>query len=257
MMAMGLFYKNNWPVFNAYCGDLDLIGNLKAASYYKNVVWRNSPVELLVHRPVPGGQKEVIAPWGMPDELKSWTWPGQEGKKMQVDVYTRGKIVKLELNGKVIAEQTVPEGSITAAFQIEYQPGILVAKAFDNGKETGSSILSTAGKPVGIRLIADRKKIKANQNDLSFITVEVIDSKGNVVPSVDGLQINFKLTGNATIAAVGNGNPSDMSSFQQHHKQVYQGKALAILRPAGGKGTATLTASAKGLQGSSVQIQIR
>ena len=257
MMAMGLFYKNNWPVFNAYCGDLDLIGNLKAASYYKNVVWRNSPVELLVHRPVPGGQKEVIAPWGMPDELKSWTWPGQEGKKMQVDVYTRGKIVKLELNGKVIAEQTVPEGSITAAFQIEYQPGILVAKAFDNGKETGSSILSTAGKPVGIRLIADRKKIKANQNDLSFITVEVIDNKGNVVPSVDGLQINFKLTGNATIAAVGNGNPSDMSSFQQHHKQVYQGKALAILRPAGGKGTATLTASVKGLQGSSVQIQIR
>ena len=257
IMAMGLFYRNNWPVFNAYCGDLDLIGDRKSESYYKSVVWRNSPVEMLVHRPIPNGQKEVIATWGMPDELKSWTWPGQEGKKMQVNVYTRSKTVRLELNGKFIAEQTVPEGSITTTFQIEYQPGTLVAKAFDAGKETGASILSTAGKPVGIRLIADRKQIKADPNDLSFISVEVIDSKGNVVPSVDGLEINFKLTGNATIAAIGNGNPSDMSSFQQHHKQVYQGKAQAIVRPTGIIGTATLTASAKGLKGSEIQIVIK
>jgi len=257
MMGMGLFYRNNWPVFNAYCGDLDLIGNPKAALYYKNVVWRNSRVEMLVHRPVPEGQKEVIATWGMPDELKSWTWPGQEGKKMQIDVYTRSKSVKLELNGKIVAEQIVPEGSITATFQIEYQPGTLVAKSFDNGKETGSSILSTSGKPVGIRLVADRKNINADPNDLSFISVEVVDSKGNVVPSVDGLEINFKLTGSATIAAVGNGDPADMSSFQQPHKKVYQGKALAVVRPSGVQGTATLTASVQGLEASSVQIQIK
>lgn len=257
LMGMGLFYRNNWPVFNAYCGDIDLIGNRKAESYYKNVVWRNSPVEMLVHRPIPDGQKEIVATWGMPDEIKSWTWPGQEGKKMQVDVYTRGKTVKLELNGKVIAEQHVPDSSITATFQVEYQPGTLIAKSFDNGKEIGSSTLSTAGKPFGIRLIADRKKIMAGQNDLSFISVEVVDSKGNVVPSVDGLELNFKLTGDATIAAVGNGNPSDMSSFQQHHKQVYQGRALAIIKPSSSKGTATLMASANGLQSSSVQIQIK
>ena len=254
IMAMGLFYRNNWPVYNAYCGDLDLIGDRKAESYYKNVVWRNSPIEVLVHRPIPAGQKEVIATWGMPDEIKSWTWPGQEGKKMQVDVYTRSKTVKLELNGKVIAVQDVLEGSITTTFQIDYQPGVLVAKAFDDGKETGSSTLSTAGKPFAIRLKADRKMIKADPNDLSFIDVEVVDSKGNVVPSVDGLEINFKLSGDATIAAVGNGNPSDMSSFQQHHKEVYQGKAQAIVRPTGTPGTATLTASAEGLKGDEVQI---
>ncbi len=257
IMGIGLFYRNNWPVYNAYCGDLDLIGDRKTESYYKNVVWRNNPIEMLVHRPVPAGQKEVIATWGMPDEIKSWTWPGEEGKKMQVDVYTRSKTVKLELNGKVIAVQDVPVGSITATFQIEYQPGILVAKSFDGDKETGSSILSTAGKPVGIRLIADRKKINADPNDLSFVSVEVIDSKGNVVPSVDGLQINFKLTGAAEIAAVGNGSPSDMSSFQQHHKQVYQGKAQAIVRPTGTIGTATLTAVADGLNGGEVQIVIK
>ncbi|SHN33428.1 sugar-binding domain-containing protein [Mucilaginibacter sp. OK098] len=256
LMGMGLFYRNNWPVFNAYCGDLNLIGDRKAESYYKNVVWRNSAIELLVHRPIPEGQKEVIATWGMPDEIKSWTWPGQEGKKMQVDVYTRSKTVKLELNGKVIAEQTVPEGSITATFEVEYQPGTLVAKSYDNGKETGSSVLSTAGRPTAIRLTADRKIIKSNQNDLSFISVQIVDSKGNVVPSVDDTEINFKLSGNATIAAVGNGNPSDMSSFQQPHKKVYQGRAQVILKSSSKRGLATLTASAPGLKENTIQIKI-
>lgn len=256
LMGMGLFYRNNWPVFNAYCGDLDLIGDRKAESYYKNVVWRNSPVEVLVHGPIPEGQKEVIATWGMPDEIKSWTWPGQEGKKMQVDVYTRSKTVKLELNGKVIAEQAVAEGSITATFQVEYHPGTLVAKSYDNGKETGSSVLSTTGKPTAIRLIADRKIIKSNQNDLSFISVQIVDSKGNVVPSVDDTEINFKLSGNATIAAVGNGNPSDMSSFQQPHKKAYQGRAQVILKSSWKRGLATLTASAPGLKENTIQIQI-
>ena len=76
IMRMGLFYMPSWPVFNAYCGDLDLIGNKKPASYYQDVVWGNSKIEMLVHRPVPDGMQEVIAPWGFPDELKSWTWPG-------------------------------------------------------------------------------------------------------------------------------------------------------------------------------------
>jgi len=257
LMAMGLFYKNNWPVFNADCGDLDLIGNRKAASWYKNVVWRNSKIEMLVHRPIPDGQKEVVAPWGFPDELKCWTWPGQEGKMMQVNVYTRSKMVKLELNGKIIAEQTVPEGSITATFQVAYQPGTLIAKSFDNGKQTGSSTLTTAGKPAAIRLVADRSTIKADQNDLSYVSVEVIDDKGNVVPSVDDLDVSFKLTGNASIAGVGNGNPSDMSSFQQNHKMVFEGKALAVIQPEGIKGVATLKAAAKGLKDGSIEIVMK
>jgi beta-galactosidase len=176
---------------------------------------------------------------------------------MQVNVYTRSKVVKLELNGKTIAEQTVADGSITATFNIEYQQGTLVAKAFDDGKETGASILSTAGKPAAIRLIADRRIIKADPNDLSFVSVEIINDNGNIVPSVDGLEISFQLTGHASIAGVGNGDPEDMSSFQQNHKKIYEGKALAIVRPIGTKGIVTLTATAVGLTPGSVQIEIK
>ena len=258
LLSLMYFFKpESWPVFNAYCGDLDLIGNRKAASYYQNVVWRNSPIEMLVHRPIPDEKKELRSPWGFPDELKSWTWPGHEGKKIGINVYTRSKSVKLELNGKIIAEQTVPDSSITASFEIDYQPGTLIARGFDNGKETGSSILQTTGKPVAVRLVADRSTIKADLNDLSYISVEIIDEKGNVVPYIDDLEITYHLTGNATIAGVGNGNPADMSSFQQNHKKVYQGKGLVILRPNGKTGVVMLKATANGLKDGMVQIRLQ
>jgi beta-galactosidase len=251
------FTPNSWPVYTAYSGDLDLIGNRKAASYYQNVVWGNSQIEILVHRPLPAGMKEINSPWGFPDELKSWTWPGQEGKKMQVNVYTRSKQVKLELNGKVIAEQPVPDESITASFEINYQPGTLTAKGYDNGIEKGSSTLMTTGKPVAIRLIPDKKTIKANGRDLSFISVAVIDEKGNVVPWVNDLEITYKVIGHAAIAGIGNGNPADLSSFQQHHKRLFEGKGLVIIRPKNKKGTVTLKASAAGLKNGIVQINLK
>lgn len=238
---------NPWPVYSAICGDLDIIGNRRAPSYYQNVVWRNSPVELLVHRPMPPGTQEVTSPWGLPDLLKSWTWPGQEGKKIKVQVYTRSKEVKLELNGKTIAEQTVPDGSITASFEVEYQPGTLIARGYDNGKEIGKSVLSTTGKPVAIRLVPDRKRLKADANDLSYVSVEVVDEKGAVVPTTDDMEISFELTGAGRIAGVGNGNPADLSSFQQNHKKVFQGKGLVIIRPNGKSGTILLKATANGL----------
>ena len=256
MARMGLFYMASWSVFNAYCGDLDLIGNKKAASYYQDVVWKSSPVEMLVHRPIPDSMQAVVAQWGFADELKSWTWPGQEGKKIQVNVYTRSKQVKLELNGKLIAEQIIPDSSIIATFEIEYRPGKLVARSYDNGKETGSSSLTTAGKPSAIRLIADRGQIKADGNDLSYIKVEVVDVKGNVVPCVDDIEINYQLSGYATIAGVGNGSFDDASSFQQNHKKVFQGRGLIILRPIGKKGTIKLIATSRGLRSASTQIII-
>jgi len=71
---------------------------------------------------------------------------------------------------------------------------------------------------------------------------------------VDDVEVTYQLTGDATIEGVGNGNPPDMSSFQQNHKKVYQGRGLAIVRPKGSKGSVTLKASAPGLKDGVVQI---
>jgi len=72
-----------------------------------------------------------------------------------------------------------------------------------------------------IRLIADRTTIKADRNDLSYVMTEITDAEGNVVPDADDILVSFEVTGNGKIAGVGNGNHSDMSSFQQPRKKSF------------------------------------
>lgn len=256
MAAMMQFFNpDSWPVFNNFQGDLDLIGNPKTPYYYQHVVWRESKVEMFVHRPIPPGKMEIVSPWGFSDELKSWSWEGHEGERMQVHVYTRSPLVKLELNGKVIGEQAVDDTkSITATFEVPYEPGTLSARCFDNGTETASETIKTVGKPSIIRLTADRSVIKANRNDLSYVMVEILDAQGNIVPYADDVMVNFEISGNGEIAGVGSGNPMDMSSFQQPSKKSWQGKCLAIVRPKGDAGKIMLKARVEGLNEAVAEI---
>jgi beta-galactosidase len=252
---MQFFSPDSWPIFNNFQGDIDLTGNPKTPYFYQHVVWRENKLEILVHRPIPTGKKEIVSPWGFPDELKSWNWEGHEGEKLQVHVYTRSKLVKLELNGKPVGEQAVDDSkSITATFEVQYEPGTLTARCYDNGVETASETIKTVGKPAVIRLTADRSLIKADRNDLSYVIAEILDAEGNVVPCADDVLVNFEISGNGEIAGVGSGSPTDMSSFQQPHKKTWQGKCLAIVRPRGEAGKIVLTARAEGLREAVAEI---
>ena len=250
------FSPDSWPLFNNFQGDLDLTGNPKTPYYYQHVVWRESKVEILVHRPIPPGKTEIVSPWGFPDELKSWNWEGHEGEKLQVHVYTRCPLVKLELNGEIVGEQTVDDTkSITATFEVPYESGTLTARCYDeDGVEEASQTIKTLGEPQEIKLTADRSVIKADRNDLSYVMVEILDTEGNLVTYADDILVNFEISGNGEIAAVGSGSPLDMSSFQQPRKKTWQGRCLAIVRPKGEAGKIVLTARAEGLEEAVVEI---
>jgi len=253
--AGNFFARESWPVFINFQGDLDIIGNPKAAYYYRQVVWRESKLEILVHQPIPAGKREITSPWGFPDELKSWNWQGHEGEKMLVHVYSRGPVVRLELNGKVIGEQNIDDSkSITATFEVPYEPGELTARCFENGKETSSQTIKTTGKPYALRLVPDRSNIKAHKNDLAYVMVEVIDNEGNVVPDANNVQVEFTISGNGKLAGVGNGSHSDMASFQQPRRRTWQGKCLAIIRPDKKPGEIIVRAHAEGLQDAGLKI---
>ncbi len=243
-----------YPTFTAKCGDFDIIGNKNPASFYRDVVWERSKIEMLVKTPIPENMFLFKTRWGWADEQKSWTWPGKEGQKMNVVVYTRCQTVKLELNGKVIGEQKFPDKSITVTFDLAYQPGTLVAKGYIDEKEVTSTVLKTTGQPAAIRMKPDRAKINANRNDLAYVSVEIVDSEGNVVPNVDDIEVNYDISGAGEIIGVGNGNTEDLSSFQQPRKKVFHGKGLVIIRPKGGLGKIVLKASAKGLTESLIEL---
>jgi beta-galactosidase len=242
-----------FPWFNAYCGDIDLIGNKKTQSLYRDVVWNNSLIEIVVHSPKPPGTKEIISWWGWPDESPSWTWPGYVDSIMHVRVFTRCKTVQLDLNGATLATKQVPDSTpLTVTFDVPYQPGLLTVFAIKNGREVGVKTLITASEPAGIRLIADRKTI--DLDDLAYINIEIIDAEGNVVPNAD-IPLQLEISGQGTLAGAGNACPNKPASFQQPACTTFKGKALAILRSNDKKGIIQLKVKANGLKPAEVIIK--
>jgi beta-galactosidase len=249
-------WNQPWPWFNAFCGDLDLCGFKKPQSYYRDVVWKKSWLTMAVHAPVPAGRTEKISDWGWPDERQSWTWPGQEGTPLTVTVYSRCEKVRLELNGRILGEQPMPEATkLTAHFQVPYAPGELRATGLIGGKEVAQASFHTTGAPAKLRLTPDRSTLHNDRNDLSFVTVEVVDQDGNVVPDA-AMPVRFEISGAGELAAVGSGNPSWPESFQQPRRTTYEGRCLAIVRPIGKSGIVFLHAEADGLKPAATKIRV-
>jgi beta-galactosidase len=250
-------YALPWPWFNAWCGDIDVCGFKKPQLFYRDVVWGRSQIEMAVHLPLPPGRREKVSVWGWPEEYRSWNWPGQEGKPLQVAIYSRCETVRLELNGKVIGEKPVSAATkLTVRFEVPYAPGELRASGLIKGKVVAKTVLRTTGAPKKLRLTADRAKIRADRNDLSYVTVEVLDDAGNRVPNEE-IPVRFSVSGAGELAAQGSSSPNDASSFQSPVRKTFQGRCLAILRPRGNAGKITLRAEADGLASDSITIRIR
>ncbi|MDQ8202159.1 glycoside hydrolase family 2 TIM barrel-domain containing protein [Pelagicoccus sp. SDUM812003] len=244
-----------WPWYNAWCGDLDVCGFKKPQSYYRDVVWGRSQIEMAVHAPLEEGVGEQVSGWGWPNESRSWNWSGQEGKPMDVTVYSRCEHVRLELNGKLIDEKPVSgETKLTVHFEVPYQPGELRAIGLIEGKPVADTVLRTTGAPAAIRLVPDRAAIRADRNDLSYVTVEIVDANGNRVPDAF-LPVHFTVTGAGELAATGSAAPDDATSFHIPVRKTYQGRCLVILRPQGALGQITLSASADGLETATTVIE--
>lgn len=232
-----------WPWYNAWCGDLDLIGEKKPQSYYRDVLWGNIPIAMAVHAPVVDGKREVVNGWGWPDELQSWNWKGLEGKAMTVNVYSRESKVRLFLNDRLIGEQATDPENYTATFSVPYEPGVL--KAVGKGREIFT--LQTTGEPVSIRLVPDRTRLSTTGEDLSYVVIEVVDSEGRVVPTAT-VPLTIDCKGAGRVLASGNGSYDDMSSFRSHTPRTFRGKALAIVSPSTVGGTISLSVSSPGLK---------
>ena len=173
--------------------------------------------------------KETYSYWGWPNEYKSWNWAGSEGKLMEVIVFSKCHAVRIELNGKIIAEKPVVDSAnLITTFKVPYEQGVLKAVALNNGIEVASTELRTVGAPAKVKLTADRSKINADRNDLSYVKVEVTDAQGNLIPNAT-VPVTFSVSGVGEMAGSGNACPTDMESFNNTVCKTYRGQALAIL----------------------------
>jgi beta-galactosidase len=248
--------EQGYPWFAAWCGDLDLIGQQRPQSLARDVVWGLSELEIAVQRPLPDGKKETPYDWGWRDELPSWSWPGAEGKSLSISVYTRADRVTIELNGRNVIDQTLePSETFITQFPLVYEPGRLVVTAWRAGRRIGRRTLETAGIPAALRLSADRPRIGTSRDDLAYVTASVLDAAGRPVPDAVHV-VEIETVGPVELAAFGNANPRGVASFRQPVAKTWHGQALAILRPTGGAGTASLIMRSEGLASATTRILV-
>ena len=221
-------FSPGWPWFNGWCGDIDLIGNKKPQSYYRDVVWHRKPITMAVEEVAPQGTYMSVSAWGWQLEHQSWTWTYPQGTPVPVNVYSRSPQVRLYLNDRLIGTKAT-SATFWAGFSVPYEAGVLKAVEYDGNKEGASFILKTTGTPVGIRLVADRTNLTADGNDLAYVTVELVDAEGQVVYDSQRT-VHFSVEGEGTILACGNACPNDMESFRSSSPKLYNGRALAIVR---------------------------
>ncbi|BCS19873.1 uncharacterized protein APUU_20305A [Aspergillus puulaauensis] len=188
--------------------------------------------------------------------LPHWNWPDREGQVTPVHVFTSADEAELFLNGKSLGRKK--KEPFTYRFrwdEVVYEPGELHVKTYRDGNTWATDTVVTTGEKSGLQLKADRDRIGADGDDLSFITLEIVDRKGNVVPESHDL-IKFSISGPGEIVATDNGFPADLTIFTSKERNAFNGLALAIVRgEAGRRGKITVTAESEGLGTAEVVIR--
>lgn len=249
---------NFYPWNLAFCGDLDICGWKRPQSYYRDALWLPNQVSVFVKPPTPSfplnPAKQDWSKWEWPDVLADWTWPGQETQPLEVNVYSSCERVELQLNGVSLGSQpTTRATQFRAAWSVPYQPGTLRAVGYNGPRQVSTAELRSAAAPTQLKLTPDRRTLQANGQDLSYVTVELLDRQGVRHPKAAN-PLRFELSGPGTIVGIGNANPLSTESYQRPARNAWQGRCLVIIKSNKEAGKMTLRVSAEGLPAAEVAI---
>lgn len=245
------FERDQWPWHGALCGDIDLLGQRRPISHYREMLYSDKPA-LGMAVLEPDGYKGEIREtlWGHYPAHEHWNWRGHEGKPITVAVYSNADSVRLWLNGSLAGEKAVGRVSqFLALFTIPYRPGILRAESSSGLSQE----IATAGEPAAIRLTADRENIVASGQDLAYVLAEIVDKDGVLVPDCD-VELSFSVEGVGALVATGSADVKDTRGYHRPVRRTSEGRAMAVVKSASTPGIIRLTASAPGLPAADITI---
>ena len=233
-------YDEYWPSRSSYFGICDLAGLPKDRYYLYRSHWRKDDATLHV--------------------LPHWTFPGREGEITPVYCYTSWPSAELFVNGK--SQGRIVKNPATRLDRyrlrwnnVKYEPGEIKVVAYDyDGTPKGEKIIRTAGAPARIVLKADRSNISSKGEDLSFVTVSVVDKDGNPCPTATN-NMKFNVSGAAKFRAACNGDATSLVAFNSTEMPLFSGELVVVVE-ALRHGNATLTVSADGLPNATLPITV-
>ncbi|WP_328875750.1 DUF4982 domain-containing protein [Streptomyces sp. NBC_00287] len=258
-----------FPVKASFFGAVDTAGFPKDMYYLFQSQWTSEP---MVH-------------------LLPTTWNHAKGDTVEVWAYANVDTVELFLNGRSLGTRTFdtkkttdgrvyletteatgddktfteapypgsytsPNGSagkLHLTWKVAYEPGELKAVARSEGTVVATDVLRTAGKPHAVRLTTDRDSLAADGRSLLFVTAEVVDARGVVVPDAEDL-IAFDVAG-GSVAGLDNGRQESAERYRASTRTAFHGKALAMVRSGTKAGVLKVTARAEGLRSGTLTVR--
>lgn len=233
-------YDEYWPSRSSYFGICDLAGLPKDRYYLYRSHWRKDDATLHV--------------------LPHWTFPGREGETTPVYCYTSWPSAELFVNGKSQGRILKNPNTRLDRYRlrwnnVKYEPGEIKVVAYDyDGTAKGEKIIRTAGTPARIVLKADRNSISSKGEDLSFVTVSVVDKNGTPCPTATN-NMKFNVSGAGKFRAACNGDATSLVAFNSTEMPLFSGELVVVVE--GLKhGTAMLSVSADGLPTATLPIEV-
>ena len=233
-------YDEYWPSRSSYFGICDLAGLPKDRYYLYRSHWRKDDATLHV--------------------LPHWTFPGREGETTPVYCYTSWPSAELFVNGKSQGRILKNPNTRLDRYRlrwnnVKYEPGEIKVVAYDyDGTAKGEKIIRTAGAPARIVLKADRNSISSKGEDLSFVTVSVVDKNGTPCPTATN-NMKFNVSGAGKFRAACNGDATSLVAFNSTEMPLFSGELVVVVEGLR-HGTAMLSVLADGLPMATLPIEV-
>ena len=217
-----------YPWRSCYQGDLDLCGNRRPQSYFRESVWTGGDIpRIFVTHPEHFGEGYYGTNWHWADVHESWTFDDKYiGRPVKVETYISADKVEWHVNGRKVGE-SVPEKGI-AALNTVYEKGEITAIAYRDGKKFSEYTLKTTGDAAGINIVAERSEFKADRRDLCYFDISIVDSDGQLVAMAEEKIKAYVLGGE--LLGIYSGNPCNDDQYTSPVCHTFKGKALAVVR---------------------------
>ncbi len=231
-----------WPSHSSLFGIIDLASLPKDRFYLYRSNWNKQDTTLHI--------------------LPHWNWKGREGKITPVMVYTNLPKAELFINGKSQGIREKNDSTHLNRYRLmwmetTYEPGEIKVVAYDDSnKKVAEKTICTAGKAHHLVLTPNRKELQANGDDLVYVTVQIADKNGNIIPTENRL-VKFKVEGAGTFEATANGDATCLLPFHEPKMNLFSGAATMIARSAKEKGNLIVKASAPGVKDAILSIPVK
>ena len=216
---------------------IDVTGKKTPEVDYTRIAFELEKGPRLAVYPACEKEKPAISGWQLTRAMRSWSYPGCDGRQTDVEVYARAQTVELLINGNRVGKKKVRKAR--ANFRVTYQEGEITAVSYDrSGKEIGRDVLRSAGRETELRLEAE--KTKCRPSEMVYLRIRYTDKDGEVKPME---KHRVRVTAdNGTVMGTANGSTYFQGNYAQTEVPTYFGEAQAVIR-AGKAGMITVTAS--------------